>query len=192
MSTTTEAYVARPPAPPALEKVTYPALGPHEVLVDMVAASICHSDVRAAAGEFFLPPPLILGHEGSGYVRAVGPEVTYVHPGDAVVLAFASCLACRRCQRGQNAYCDRLFPMNFGGKRDDGSPVATALEQEEGGGGGGGGGAVNGFFFGQSSMARIAMVREESCVQVGDVSREDLRKCASLGCGIQTGAGAIM
>lgn len=183
MSMTTEAYVARPPAPPTLEKVSYPAPGPHELLVDIVAASICHSDVRAAAGGFFLPPPLIIGHEGSGYVHSVGPEVTYVKPGDAVVLAFASCMRCRRCERGQNPYCDRLFPLNFGGKRDDGSAVATAEQN---------GSAVNGFFFGQSSMARMALVREESCVKLGDVSREELRKCASLGCGIQTGAGTIM
>lgn len=173
----------RPLAPLALEKVVYPSPGPHEVLVDVVAASICHTDVRAAAGDFFLAPPLIIGHEGSGYVRSVGPEVNYVEPGDAVVLAFASCMKCRRCRRGQNAYCDRLFPLNFSGKRDDGSAVATAVRD---------GSMIHGFFFGQSSMARVAMVREESCVRVGHVSIEELRKCASLGCGIQTGAGTIM
>lgn len=186
-ATTTQAYVCRPPAPPALETVTYPAPGAHEVLVDIVGASICHSDVRAAAGAFFLPPPLILGHEGSGYVRAIGAEVTYVQPGDAVVLAFASCLQCRRCTNGQNPYCDKLFPLNFGGKNEGGQAAATttttAGEGEE---------VVNGFFFGQSSMARIALVREASCVKVGDVSKEELRMCASLGCGLQTGAGAIM
>lgn len=187
MTTTTDAYVARPPAPPALERVVYPAPGPRELLVDIVAASICHTDVRAAAGHFFLPPPLIIGHEGSGYVRAVGPDVSYVQPGDAVVLAFASCMRCRRCKRAQNAYCDDLFPLNFGGTRDDGSPVAKTAEAA-----GGGGAAVNGFFFGQSSLARVALVREESCVRVGLVSREELKMCAGLGCGIQTGAGAIM
>lgn len=183
MSVETEAYVARPPAPLALEKVTYPALGCHEVLIDIVAASICHTDIRAAAGKFLLPPPLIVGHEGSGYVRAVGSEVTYVEPGDAVVLAYASCMECRRCKRAQNPYCDKLLPMNFGGRRDDGSAVVTASEKGQ---------EVNGFFFGQSSMARVAMVREESCVKIGDVSREDLQKACSLGCGIETGAGTIM
>lgn len=183
MSTETEAYVARPPAPLALERVTYPALGPHEVFVDIVAASICHTDIRAAAGKFFLPPPLIVGHEGSGYVRAIGPEVTYVKPGDAIVLAYASCMKCGKCKRAQNAYCDKLAELNFGGQRDDGSAVVTASEK---------GKEVNSFFFGQSSMARVAMVREESCVKVGDVSREDLQRACSLGCGIQTGAGTIM
>lgn len=184
MATSTQAYVCRPPAPPTLESVTYPPPGAHEVLVDMVGASICHSDVRAAAGAFFLPPPLILGHEGSGYVRAIGSGVTYVQPGDAVVLAFASCMQCRRCTMGQNPYCDKLFPLNFGGKTEEGQPAATATGSDEG--------PVNGFFFGQSSMARVALVREASCVKIGDVNREELRMCAPLGCGLQTGAGAIM
>lgn len=188
MATTTQAYVCRPPAPPALETVTYPPPGPHEVLVDIVGASICHSDVRAAAGAFFLPPPLILGHEGSGYVRATGAAVTYVKPGDAVVLAFASCMECRRCAAGRNPYCDKLFPLNFGGRAEDGQVAAKTGTTTTGSEGE----PLNGFFFGQSSMSRIALVREASCVKIGDVSKEELRMCASLGCGLQTGAGAIM
>ncbi|CAN8099368.1 unnamed protein product [Discula destructiva] len=183
MSIDTEAYVARPPAPPRLEKVTYPALGPHEVLVDIVASSICHSDIRAAAGSFYLTPPLIIGHEGSGYVRSVGSGVTYVKPGDAVVLAFASCMKCRKCEKGSNAYCEKVAQLNFGGKRDDGSAAVTASETGE---------ELNGFFFGQSCMARVALVREESCVKFGDVTREDLKIACCLGCGVMTGAGTIM
>lgn len=191
MATTTQAYVCRPPAPPTLATVTYPSpLGAHDVLVDVVAASICHSDVRAAAGAFFMPPPLILGHEASGYVRAVSSDVTYVQPGDAVVLAFASCMQCRWCTARKNPYCEKLFSLNFGGKTEDGQVAATTTvssgeAREEM--------PVNAFFFGQSSMARIALVRESSCVKIeADVSRDELRMCASLGCGLQTGAGAIM
>lgn len=185
-TTTTQAYVCRPPSPPTLEAVTYPALGPHEVLVDILGASVCHSDVRAAAGAFHLPPPLILGHEGAGYVRATGAAVTYVTPGDAVVLAFASCMQCRRCTQGQNPYCDKLFPLNFGGKTEDGQAAATTTVAS-------GENTVNGFFFGQSSMARIALVRESSCVKIeADVTRDELTVCSALGCGLQTGAGAIM
>ncbi|KAF3769271.1 GroES-like protein [Cryphonectria parasitica EP155] len=194
MSTITEAYVAQPPSPPTLKKIKYPTpLAPHEVLVDIAAASICHSDLRAAAGTFLLPPPLILGHEGAGRVRAVGPEVTYVQPGDAVVLAFASCMKCRWCRKGQNPYCDEMFRLNFSGRRDDGSAVATVVEDEEDGNKEGERNVeVGGFFFGQSSMARIALAREESCVKIGHVGEADLRLCATLGCGIQTGAGTIM
>ncbi|TKA41041.1 hypothetical protein B0A55_13677, partial [Friedmanniomyces simplex] len=77
MPTTTEAYIARPPSSSLhLEPVTYPDLAPHELLVDILAASVCHSDVRAAQGTFHMKPPLILGHEGAGYVREIGSGVT--------------------------------------------------------------------------------------------------------------------
>ena len=187
--TTTEAYVARPDHVLALEQVTYAAPGRDEVLVDIVAAGVCHSDLKAAAGTFHLKPPLILGHEGAGYVREVGPGVRLVAPGDAVVLAYASCGACRRCVAGNAAYCDELFGLNFTGKRTEGGEgvVRDARGRE-----------VAGLFFGQSSMSRIALVRERCCVRVtpllreGQEGREELRRFACLGCGVQTGAGSIL
>lgn len=182
-TTTTQAYICRPPAAPSLETLTYQTPGSYEVLVDIVGASICHSDIRAAAGQFYIPPPFILGHEGSGYVRAVGRHVTSVKPGDAVALTVASCMECRRCKSGKNPYCDQIRPLNFGGKTADGNVAATTTDGDEG---------IHGFFFGQSSMARVALVREVSCVKLGDVSKEELKICAPLGCGVQTGAGAIM
>ena len=180
---TTEAYVARPNSL-KLETVKYAELGPDELLVDIVAASICHSDVRAAQGNFHLKPPLILGHEGAGYVREIGSAVTYVKPGDAVVLAFASCGECRRCKVGKNPYCERMWEMNFTGKRSDGHAVVSDAEGKD----------ISGLFFGQSSMSKIALVREGSCVKVEGLvgGREDLAIGASLGCGVQTGAGAIL
>ncbi|KAK3070369.1 hypothetical protein LTR53_010567 [Teratosphaeriaceae sp. CCFEE 6253] len=182
-TTTTEAWVARPESLLALETVHYAPLAADEVLVDIVAASVCHSDVRAAQGIFHMKPPMILGHEGSGYVREVGSGVEYVQPGDAVILAFTSCGSCRRCEVGKEPYCDRMFELNFTGRRDDGGEVVSD----------GQGKGVNGLFFGQSSMSRIALVKERSCVKVdGEVDRGDLKLFASLGCGVQTGAGAIM
>ncbi|KAK5108286.1 hypothetical protein LTR62_008601 [Meristemomyces frigidus] len=177
--TPTEAWVARPNNKLNLESIHYSTLAPHEVLVDIVAASLCHTDIRTAAGTFHLSPPLILGHEASGYVRSVGSSVTYVHPGDAVVLAYASCGECRRCEMGKVAYCEQLFQLNFSGREG----AAHDVEGKE----------VHGLFFGQSSMARVALVRERSCVRISSpCSREELRGFASLGCGVQTGAGAIM
>lgn len=181
MPTTTEAYVARPGNEIKLEKVTYADLEPHEVLVEIVAASLCHTDVRAAAGTFHTKLPMVLGHEAGGYVKSTGSGVTYVKPGDAVVLTYASCGKCRRCLGGKQPYCERLWGMNFTGKRDDGTVPARDEE----------GGELNGLFFGQSSMSRVALVREGSCVKV-DCERDELKLLASLGCGIQTGAGAIL
>ncbi|KAK1074326.1 hypothetical protein LTR12_002182 [Friedmanniomyces endolithicus] len=183
MPTKTEAYIARTTSL-KLEPVTYPDPAPTEILVDIVAASLCHSDVRASQGTFHMKPPLILGHEGAGYVRSIGSGVTYVKPGDAVILSFASCGSCRRCEAGREPYCERLFPLNFLGERE-----GEGLQEEIVDGRGEG---VKGLFFGQSSLSRVALVRERSCVKVeGEVGREDLRRFASLGCGVQTGAGAI-
>lgn len=176
----TEAWVART-CGINLEKVNYPPMATNEVLVDIVACSICHSDVRAAQGTFMLKPPLILGHEAAGYVKAVGQAVTYVRPGDAVILAYASCARCRRCMTGKNAYCDELMELNFKGRRVNGEVAVTDADSEP----------LNGLFFGQSSMSRVALVSQESCVKV-KCSKEELKLFASLGCGIETGAGAIL
>ncbi|KAK5133160.1 hypothetical protein LTR08_008096 [Meristemomyces frigidus] len=183
MPTSTEAYVARGGNSLKLEKVTYADLDGNEVLVDIVASSVCHSDVKAAGGSFHMRPPLIIGHEAAGYVKAVGPTATYVKPGDAVILAFASCENCRRCNSGKSPYCENMFGLNFTGKRSGGGEgVVVVCEGEE---------EVKGLFFGQSSMSRIALVRESCCVKV-ECARDELVLFASLGCGIETGAGAIL
>nr|POE56665.1 aryl-alcohol dehydrogenase [Quercus suber] len=189
---TTEAYVARPcattnnanegPVPNIrLEHITYNPLGPNELFVQIAAASVCHTDIKTATGQFHIQPPVVLGHEASGIVTAVGRAVTYVVPGDRVILSYAACLQCRRCLRGQQPYCEKIFPLNFSGQREDGT---TSVQGE---------GDVKGLFFGQSSLSRIAVVRESCAVKVdSSVTEQDLRVCASLGCGVQTGAGAIM
>src|SRR5258708_18343330 len=69
-----------------------------EVLVEIKAAGICHTDHAALSWK----RPLIMGHEGAGVVRSIGPLVTHVHPGEAVVLNLAiPCGACLQCQRGE-------------------------------------------------------------------------------------------
>ncbi|KAK4501534.1 hypothetical protein PRZ48_007343 [Zasmidium cellare] len=176
----TEAYIARSGATshPALEPVTYNSLKPDEVLVSIAAVSICHTDIRAIHGDFRTELPMIPGHEGSGTVLATGSQVTYVEPGDAVVLAYSSCGSCRRCIMGKNAFCDGLVEMNFAGSGEG------VVKDEQGS-------SVKGSFFGQSSMSRVALVHESSCVKVDVKDRRELELCASLGCGIMTGAGSI-
>ena len=181
MPVTTDAYVARPGNKVSLEKITYPDLGPNELFVAILSASLCHSDVRAVSGAFHLKPPLVIGHEAAGFVKEVGSAVSYVKPGDAVVLAYASCGSCRRCISGKQPYCDRMFDLNFSGKGEDGAVVARDERDEP----------VSGRFFGQSSMSRVALVYEGSCVKI-DCTREELKLFASLGCGVQTGAGCIL
>lgn len=180
MSTTTAAAVVESAgAGFSLSQVELADPRPDEVLVRMVAAGVCHTDLGVAAGGLPFPLPGVLGHEGAGVVEAVGSAVTRVRPGDQVLLSFTSCGRCANCRDGHPAYCTAWLPLNLlGGARADGS---ATLSRE--------GAAVGGHFFGQSSFARHALVDERSLVKVPDTAPLDL--LAPLGCGVQTGAGAV-
>ena len=190
--TTTPAYVARPPIQGGqtnihLEDITYKRLEPTELLIEIAAASICHTDIKAAQGTFHMRPPFILGHEAAGVIKAIGEKVSYVKPGDPVVLSYSHCQKCRFCLTGRQAYCENVFPLNFSGKRDDGTTVVQDAQSAEGREG------VKGLFFGQSSISRLAVVRESCAVKLpASTTKDELVLFASLGCGIQTGAGAIL
>ena len=70
-------------APLTLEEVPRPQPGPGEVLVQVMASGVCHTDLHAAAGDWAVKPvlPFIPGHEGAGYVAALGPEHTRAQGG---------------------------------------------------------------------------------------------------------------
>jgi aryl-alcohol dehydrogenase len=150
-----------------------------EVLVRIVAVGVCHTDLSCADGLYPVPSPIVLGHEGAGVVEQVGSAVRGVEAGDHVVLSFDSCGACRSCRTGRPSYCDSFGPLNFSGARRDGSTSLTA-----------GGEKLHSHFFGQSSFATHAVVAQRSLVVVPESVPLDL--AAPLGCGIQTGAGAVM
>lgn len=151
-----------------------------EVLVEVVATGFCHTDLAVRDGVFPIPAmPNILGHEGAGVVVATGSAVSKIRVGDHVALSFASCGACAQCEAGSPAHCDNFLPANFLGKRPDGSCTHHQHGQE-----------INACFFGQSSFASHALVKEGHVVRVpSDVPLELL---GPLGCGIQTGAGTIL
>jgi aryl-alcohol dehydrogenase len=149
-----------------------------EVLVRIVATGVCHTDLsQRESGRG--PWPAVFGHEGAGIVQRVGAGVTRLQPGDHVALSFLSCGHCRNCLRGKPPYCDHLWAYNFEGRRPDGS---TTLRT--------GDAVVYGSFFGQSSFATYALASERNAVKV----RTDvpLALLGPLGCGIQTGAGAVL
>jgi aryl-alcohol dehydrogenase len=135
-----------------------------EVLVRIVSSGVCHTDLIVRDQWYPVPLPAVLGHEGAGVVEAVGEGVTYVEPGDHVVLTFNSCGECRTCALGRPAYCDQFFAYNFGGSRLDGS---TPLHRDSG--------DVHAMFFGQSSFATYAIATETNVVKVdNDVALEIL------------------
>lgn len=150
-----------------------------EVRVRMVASGVCHTDAIVRDQWYPTPLPAVLGHEGAGVVDAVGPGVTKVSVGDHVLLSFDHCGECANCASGIPSYCTNFFGANFGGRRADGS-TGFSLDGE----------AISSHFFGQSSFANYANVPVNSVVQVP--KRAPLEILAPLGCGIQTGAGAVL
>jgi aryl-alcohol dehydrogenase len=150
-----------------------------EVLVRIVATGMCHTDMVVRDQVYPVPQPIVLGHEGAGVVERVGTRVTKVRPGDHVVLSFMSCGHCRLCVQGRPANCANFNAHNFSGARADGS--GTLWDDR---------GLVHGHFFGQSSFSTFAIANERNIVKVR--KEAPLELLGPLGCGIQTGAGAVM
>jgi aryl-alcohol dehydrogenase len=168
-----------PYAPFRLAPVDLAVPRPDEVLVEIRGVGLCHTDIAARDGIYGLPYPVVVGHEGSGTVTAVGGEVEHVAPGDSVAISFSSCGACVPCGRGRPAYCAAFTEQNYIGSRPDGS---TTLAEE--------GRVIHGHFFGQSSFATHVLANRSNTVKVS--TQLDISLVGPLGCGIQTGAGAVM
>lgn len=150
-----------------------------EVLVKIEGVGVCHTDLVCRDQYFPVPLPCVFGHEGSGIVEKTGAGVTNVAPGDHVVLSFSSCKTCPNCISGKPAYCLQLYQHNFLGTRMDGS---SALSRK--------GSVVHGHFFAQSSFGTYAITSARNTVKVP--THAPLWMLGPLGCGVQTGAGAVI
>ena len=162
-----------------IEDVQLPSPVNDDILVRVVAAGICHTDIKVAQSMHLSPRPIILGHEGAGIVEAVGVDVAGIIPGDHVLLSFDYCACCKPCLTSRPSYCDEAGPRTFSGKRIDGRTVVDIK-----------GHSVHSSFFGQSSYATHALASSRNCVKID--KRLPLELLAPLGCSIQTGAGAIL
>jgi aryl-alcohol dehydrogenase len=153
----------------------------NEVRVRLVATGICHTD--EAVMQQFLPVsfPIIAGHEGVGVIESVGPGVTDLAPGDRVIMTFPSCGVCDSCKESHPYACDDNFTLFFGGNYADGTKRITG-ETGEG----------IGVMFGQGSFATYTIANQRNVIKVDVDSDDELRELCSLGCGIQTGAGAVL
>ncbi|CAK1362471.1 uncharacterized protein RHO25_004026 [Cercospora beticola] len=169
-----------------MEEVTLRDLQEGELLVEMVATGVCHTDALiggipggAAPIAFY---PRVLGHEGSGYVRKVGPGVSVAAEGDPVLLSFAFCEKCEICKTGGHSNCNSFNELNFGPQ--PAFHLASKSGEPD----------VGGCFFGQSSFANWSIVKSCSVVNVKDTvtDKKDLQLFAPLGCGIQTGSGTVV
>ena len=166
--------------PPQIEEVELDDPRPNEVRVRIAASGICHTDLSCHYAQGVpVPLPIVLGHEGAGLVEAVGAGVRGLQPGDHVVLSGASCGLCPSCRAARPTYCRDAMKLSFGGMRADGS---SPLSQR--------GSRIAGAFFGQSSFATHVNTPESTAVKVAaDVP---LHLLGPLGCGLITGAGAML
>ena len=93
--------------PLSIETLELAPPGPGEVLVRIVAAGLCHSDLSVINGDRPRPLPMALGHEAAGVVERLGEGVGDLEPGDHVVMVFVpSCGACGPCAEGRPALCE--------------------------------------------------------------------------------------
>ncbi|MEV0685235.1 zinc-binding dehydrogenase [Nocardia sp. NPDC050378] len=147
-----------------------------EVLVDIKASGLCHTDhaiARFGAGVAF---PAVLGHEAAGVVVAVGPDVEEFTLGDHVVGCLVqSCGQCIPCRTGRSFQCDRPESTL---RSEDQSPRVTVS------------GAAVTQAFGIGGFAQQALIHENQLVKVDD--RVPFPQAALLGCGVVTGAGAVI
>lgn len=103
--------------PLTIEEVPVPEPGPGEVLVKIVASGVCHTDLHAANGDWPVKPtpPFIPGHEGAGYVAALGPGVTNLKEGDPVGIAWLhdACGCCEHCITGWETLCEHQHMSGY-------------------------------------------------------------------------------
>ncbi|AHI31780.1 MULTISPECIES: zinc-dependent alcohol dehydrogenase family protein [Marinobacter] len=166
--------------PLTIEELELDPPGDHEVLVQIRAAGLCHSDLSVIDGNRPRPVPMALGHEAAGVVKAVGAGVTDLSPGDHVVTVFVpSCGHCSPCAEGRPALCEPAAVANNAGTlvggehrlhRADGTPVNHHL--------------------GVSAFADHAVVSRHSLVRIDP----DLpfHHAALFGCAVLTGVGAAI
>ena len=176
----TAAVTREKEGPFKLEEAKIRAPKDDEVLVKIVATGMCHTDMIVRDQDYPVPLPLVLGHEGAGIVEKVGPLVKDIQVGDHVVLSYGYCSQCSSCHSGHEAYCKEFYPRNFGGSDMDGN---NAIQDADGK-------PLNDHFFSQSSFATYALSLESNAIKVS--KKAPIELLGPLGCGIQTGAGAVI
>lgn len=166
--------------PLVIDELTLADEGPGEVLVEMVGAGLCHSDLSVVDGSRPRKMPMVLGHEASGIVREVGPEVTEFAPGDHVVFSFVPvCGRCAYCASGRGALCEPGAQANVAGTLLSGARRFTNSQSQ----------ACN-HHLGVSGFSQFTVAAQESLVKI-DASLP-LAEAALFGCAVLTGVGAVV
>lgn len=149
-----------------------------EVLVRMAAVGVCGSDLHVFKGEWPRPRPMVLGHEGSGVVEALGDAVEGLRVGDPVVICWApACGTCGPCRRGRPAACERLRAALGAGTMLDGTTRMSL------------GGETVYRMAATGCLAGHVVVQANAALPLG--AGISLDEAALLGCAALTGVGAV-
>jgi S-(hydroxymethyl)mycothiol dehydrogenase len=172
MSQTVRGVISRSKKQPVeLVDIVIPDPGPGEVVVDVTACGVCHTDLTYREGGINDEYPFLLGHEAAGTVESVGAGVTAVEPGDFVILNWrAVCGQCRACKRGRPWYCFNTFNAEQKMTLTDGTELTPAL--------------------GIGAFADKTLVHEGQCTKVDPAA--DPAVAGLLGCGVMAGLGAAV
>lgn len=164
--------------PLLVQEVDLDPPGEDEVLVEVRAAGLCHSDLSSIEGIRARPLPIVIGHEGAGIVREVGPGVRGMKPGDHVVSVFVtSCGECKYCNRGKVNLCPSSFAARSTGTLTSGAKRLKVDGQPLNHGSG------------LSLYAQYTVVMRNALVKIDDDIPLD--QAAIFGCAVMTGAGAV-
>ena len=161
--------------PLEIEEVQVDKPGPREVLIRTGASGVCHSDLHYIEGKYTISTPAILGHEAAGTIEATGDQVSYVKPGDRVIMCLSVfCGHCDKCLSGRPALCSRTDvvrgPSEPPRLRLGDSPLTQMAQL--------------------GTYAEQVLVHENAVVKVEeDIPFEQL---ALIGCGVTTGLGAAL
>ncbi|MFG1932170.1 S-(hydroxymethyl)mycothiol dehydrogenase [Mycobacterium sp. NPDC048908] len=172
MTQTVRGVISRKKGDPVeLVDVVIPDPGPRDVVVDILACGVCHTDLTYREGGINDEFPFLLGHEAAGTVESVGEGVTHVEPGDFVILNWrAVCGQCRACRRGRPWYCFNTFNASRPMTLTDGTELTAAL--------------------GIGAFADKTLVHELQCTKVDPEA--DPAVAGLLGCGVMAGLGAAV
>ena len=177
---TRAAIAVAPNAPLVIDEVDLEGPREGEVLVEIMATGICHTDAYTLEGKdsegIF---PSILGHEGAGIVRDIGPGVTSVKPGDHVIPLYTpECRECKTCRSQKSNLCTSIRSTQGQGVMPDGTSRFSRN------------GEMLYHYMGTSTFSNFTVMPEIAVAKVREDAPFD--KICYIGCGVTTGIGAVI
>lgn len=178
MPTLTKAAIATGDGSFILDSIAVDDPQGDELLVEIRAAGVCHTDWDSQSWG----KPLVMGHEGAGVVRAVGPFVTRFQPGDAVLLNWAiPCGKCFQCLEGNQHICEVNSPVTSGNRASGGHAALERTQWQ---------GKPIERAFSLGTLSERTVVREAAAVKL--TVAMPFASAAIVGCGVMTGYGSVV